>query len=158
MGEPVKQNRVYPIDRFREPDALSKDTGADTHDNDVLGVVGESPPLLDCSEALCFCFKFDHAHFRPYDQKKYVFYFRVIEPAKHEGVVLKMYVRDGEWKNPPVSSKLWQIARVANPDLKPGSRITASLFLKKLFRCRLGPTKGPVPYTVIQMLLEKVAG
>ena len=127
-------------------------------DDELLAVVDEAPPLLECTEAVCFCFKIERTLFPEFQTVKLVFYFRVLEPHQHKDLVLKMYVSDQKGKRLPVRSKLYQIARVAFPDLKKRTRITNSMFLKKIFRCRLGTTKTPVPYTVIRTLMERIAG
>ena len=127
-------------------------------DDEVLAVVDEAPPLLECAEAVCFCFKIERTLFPEFQTVKLVFYFRVLEPHQHKDLVLKMYVSDQKGKRLPIRSKLYQIARVAFSDLKKRTRITNSMFLKKIFRCRLGPTATPVPYTVVRTLLEVIAG
>ena len=57
-----------------------------------------------------------------------------------------------------VASKLFQVALVADPQFNPRTGVRKSMFLKKLFRCKLGPSSGPVRYTIVQTLLGKVAG
>ena len=127
-------------------------------DDEVLAVVDQAPPLLECTEAVCFCFKIERTFFAPFQTGKLVFSFRLLEPPEHEGLVLNMFVSDQKGKRLPVRSKLYQIAKIATPDLKRGTKISKAMFLKKVFRCRLGTTETPVPYTVVRTLVEKIAG
>jgi hypothetical protein len=69
-----------------------------------------------------------------------------------------MYVRQAGWQNVPVSSKLWKVTRVAtNGQFRRGQRITKSLFVGKLFRCKVRGDKNS-HYTVIDTIVEKLTG
>ena len=96
------------------------------------------------------CTKIDTIQYGPWGQDIFIFHFKVYEPGQYEGTRLKMYVRLGNWVKAPVSSKLWKIARIANPDLKPRTNITKTMFLKKMFRWSLKtmePARGLEPPT-----------
>ena len=70
-----------------------------------------------------------------------------------------MFVRDGLWEKVPVSSKLWKMARVANPDLENGQEITKKMFTGKMYECKLKKSGvGPAAYTVVDSLIRKLAG
>ena len=124
-------------------------------DDDVLAIGDEVPPLFDITEAICCCFRLDRVRF-PYGPRL-VFHLRIYEPAEYRNQVLKMYVRD-PGKKMSIASKLFQLALVVDPDFNPRVGAKKSMFLKKLFRCKLVPSRGAVRYTIVQTFLEKIAG
>ena len=86
---------------------------------------------------------------------KLVFRCRVYDPEEYRGLYLKMYVRTlKRWgNNPPTRAKLKKLAVL----FCTNERFVRSAFLNSLFRCRVVKTKTDAPYSVIQMLEERLA-
>jgi hypothetical protein len=131
-------------------------------DVEVLGVVGDNPILLPASvtQVSAVCFKLGRFHYRGIkSDMRFRFYFRVFDPPDFEGVTLIMYVRDGGWKTLPISFKLWKQARIATGNqIGRRQKVTKSLFVGKAFLCKVKTMKGPAPYTIIDTILELLAG
>ena len=127
-------------------------------DDEPLAVVDEAPPLLGITEAICQCMKVNLIFYAPFQAEKLVFHFKVLEPCEHEGLKLQMFVPLKKGRRLSVTSKLYQVAKVASPDLKQRTPITKAMFLKKIFRCSLGPTATASPYTIVKTLVERIAG
>lgn len=131
-------------------------------DDDLLFTIGATAPLLDCAEVDAICIKVELTTFRPYRQGKLVFHLKVLEPAEFEGTLLQLYARLApQWQGkPPIASKLWKIAAAATGgNLKRGQKITKSLFLRKIFRCRLKVVgEAGARYSTVDTILERLAG
>lgn len=131
-------------------------------DDEVLGVCGDSAPLLECAEVEAVCRSVVQKYFGPFSQHKLIYSFSILVPASHIGEVLEMFVRtDPRWKNrPPQSSKLFKIACVAQGRrLRKGERIVKAMFVHQVFRCRLRRCgTGPAAYSSIDIILEKLTG
>jgi hypothetical protein len=100
-----------------------------------------------------------------WNRTKLFFTLDVIRPEEYAGITLKLYVRnEGHWKYIPASSKIYRLACVAlGRRLRQRDRIRKSMFLKKVFRCRLRkvtPLKGATAteYTIVDEFLEKLSG
>ncbi len=128
-------------------------------DDDILGVVGDNPPILPplVKEVVALCKAVDLKSYRGIWDHRYVFTMQVVKPDDFEGMKLVMYARwREEWKTLPVKSKLWKLARRATGEqFKAKQKITKSLFLKKLFRCRVRLDENG-DYTVIDTIIERV--
>jgi hypothetical protein len=130
-------------------------------ENELLCVIGDEGLLLDVSEVDAVCIKVEFGDYRFWGQEKIILLFRVFEPRQYEGAVLPMYIHmKPHWKtNPPRRSKLWKSANVAcNGCLRKGQKITKSMFVNKAFRCGVRKTEGDAPYSIVDCLIEKLAG
>jgi hypothetical protein len=169
-----KITQTFEVKRMKRENALHSGENSSAQSNsepipfphqagsDLLGVVGDNPVLLpsSVSKVSAVCFKVDRFPYRGVkSDMRFRFYFRVFDPIKFEGVTLVMYVRDGGWRTLPVSSKLWKLARVATQNqIGRGRKVTKSLFVGKAFLCKVKTMKGPAPYTIIDTILEVLAG
>ena len=74
------------------------------------------------------------------------------------GTKLQMFARYAGWKTLPVRSKLWKLATVATGgQLKRKQKVTKSLFIGKMFRCKVRPDENG-HYTVVDTLIKKLTG
>ena len=123
---------------------------------DVLFELDDFPPVLECDWVDAVCLHIREVMFTHWKKKTLVFDFRVFEPDQYAGTKLRMFVRIGNWKKrPPVSSKLAKLTKIAGCQRK----FTKSAFVNKAFRCRLTKrTRGDAPYSVIDMVVEKLTG
>ena len=145
-----------------EQEEARNDTGGVVNfrsDDEVLFEAGSGPSLLgEIKSVVAVCTAMKRAvYFR---QPKLVFTFTVVEPDQYAGQKLEMFAH-AKWKGqPPVSSKLFKIAAVALGRLpQKGDRITKNLFLRKVFRCKLGISgQGAAAYSVVEIPLEKLTG
>ncbi len=129
-------------------------------EDDVLGVIGDSPPLLQdtIKEVDALCTEVQLIAYRGTNDARIVFTFQVIEPERCSGTKLQMFARYAGWKTLPVRSKLWKLATVATGgQLKRKQKVTKSLFVGKIFRCRVRPDKNG-HYTVVDTLIKKLTG
>ena len=129
-------------------------------EDDVLGVIGDSPPLLpeNIKQVDALCTEVQTIAYRGTNDARLVFAFQVIEPELHSGMKLQMFARHAGWKTLPVRSKLWKLATVAtNGQLRRKQKVTKSLFVGKIFRCRVRQDKNG-HYTVIDTLIKKLTG
>ena len=129
-------------------------------EDDVLGVVGDSPPLFEKTVKLvdALCTEVQSVTYRGTKDAREVFTLQVIEPEKYRGTKLQMYARNAGWKTLPVRSKLWKLATVATGgQLRRNQKVTKSLFVGKIFRCKVRPDKNG-HYTVVDTLVEKLTG
>ena len=134
------------------------------HDTDqsdeILAQLGDSPPLLQCAEVEAVCMRISKVEYRPFQQVKWVFDFRVFEPDEHAGLRLQMFARiDPRWKRLPVSSKLWKAVQVASSGDRSVRKATKSLFVAKAFRCKLKTCgEGDAAYSTVEKIVEKLTG
>lgn len=129
--------------------------------DEVMGVTGEVPPLLLCSEVKAVCQAVKTVEYAPFRQKKYLFIFSVVEPEEYATNHLQMFVRvNPAWKHPPIASKLFKAALVATDgQLRNRQRITKSMFIGKLFLCKLRTVgEGGARYSIIDCITERLAG
>ena len=124
--------------------------------DDVLFELDDYPPILECDSVDAVCVDIRKVRFTFWRTEKLVFEFSVLEPEQYARTRLLMFVRIGNWKKrPPVSSKLAKLAKIAGCQRE----FTKSAFLRKAFRCRLTKrTRGDAPYTVVDMVVEKLTG
>ena len=132
----------------------------DGHD-EVLFEIDESPVLIrGMATVEAQCTAVNAAFY--FGQPKLTFSLKVVTPEECAGMKLEMFARNAEkWKgHPPMSSKLFKIAAVALGRLpRKQDRITKTMFLKKVFLCKLGTSgEGVSKYTVVNTITEKVAG
>jgi hypothetical protein len=134
------------------------------HDeDDVIADAGDGGVLLPVTEVHAICRSMKLVEFRMYRRSKYVLRFDVISPPEYgDGASLSLYmylrfVRS--WRSVPTSSSLYKAACTAyGRRLRGGERITKSLFVGKLFRCRLRTVgEGAAAYSVIDRLIERLA-
>jgi len=132
-------------------------------DDDVIAIAGDDSPLLPLASVDAVCDRVERVRFGLFDRVKLVFTFVIVEPAEYALTKLKMYVRvKDDWKRRPMprSAKIYKCASVAlgRPPIK-GDRIVNSLWLHKLFRCRLAAaeTQNGHTYSVVQMIEERLA-
>jgi len=131
-----------------------------SEEDDVLGVIGDSPPLLQntIKEVDALCTKVQSISYSGTKDARIVFTFRVVEPERYSGTKLQMFARYAGWKTLPVRSKLWKLATVATGgQLKRKQKITKSLFVGKMFRCKVRPDENG-HYTVVDTLIKKLTG
>jgi hypothetical protein len=131
-------------------------------DQEIFGIAGECAPLLPISIANAVCLSVNLVRYQPYQRTKLVFKFSLIEPEAHVGTTLEMFVRtEPSWKEKlPPASKLHKIACIANgARLKRGQKVVPSMFLNRVFKCRLRKVgDGAAAYTIIDTILEKLTG
>lgn len=145
---------------------LKQATASTSEDDEILAIGGADagPYLPGVSRVDAYCQKIERQEFGKWRKEKLIFHFGVLEPAEHQGVVLKMFVqiRD-EWKKKPLprSSSLQKAASVALR--RPATRrdqITYKLWVGKIFRCSIcdvmGTEAGQV-YSKIDKLIERLA-
>ena len=127
---------------------------------DLLAQLGDGPPLLQCAQVEAVCMRISKVEYRPFQQVKWVFDFRVFEPDEHAGLRLQMFARvDPRWKRLPVASKLWKVVQVASGGDRSVRRATKSLFVGKAFRCRVKRCgEGDAAYSTVEMIVEKLTG
>ena len=122
--------------------------------DDFVCELAEYPPTLKGKEVDAVCVNIQKTSYGPWGTRL-AFEFKVFEPEEYAGLTLPMYVNLGNWKGrPPVSSKLAKVAELAGCQ----RRFTKSAFIGKAFRCRLKETRGDAPYSVIEMITEKLTG
>ena len=123
---------------------------------DVSFELDDFPPVLKCDWVDVIFLDIREVMFTYWKRKTLVFDFRVFEPDQYEGMKLQMFTRIGNWKNirPLVSSKLAKLAKIAGCQ----RRFTKCAFVDKAFRCRLTKTREDAPYSVIDMVVEKLTG
>lgn len=141
--------------------ALEQPNGPEQRIHDeLICETGDCPPLLPCSEIQAVCTDVRPVHYGPFRQEKLVFDFEVLDPAEFAGLKVSMYVRkDPKWKHSPVSSKLFRVSAVAVGSLPRRRRITKSLFVGKLFRCRITTTgEGAAAYSIVERITERLTG
>ena len=108
--------------------------------------------------------KIETIPYKSFGQEKFVFHFRVCDPEEYQGTMLQLYVRwNPVWgkRGVPRRASLWQIIHVAqNGELKQGKKIRRSMFLRKIFRCRLRTaiTATGIPYSVVDTVTKKLTG
>ena len=140
----------------RSGPATDSDTGG-LDDGGILGVVHESPPLLDCKQVVAECISIQTIQYRTFG-KRLVFKFKVLSPKRYTDVHLDMFVRQVSptsklW----VSTNLFKAARVACGSLKPRQEIKKKMFIGGTFRSELRKVgKAGAAYTVIACLLERM--
>jgi len=141
--------------------ALGEPTGPEPGALDeLICQTGDCPPLLHCPEVQAVCTDVHLVRFRPFQQDKLVFDFEVFNPVEFAGSKLSMFVRkDPKWKHPPVGSKLFKVSAVAVGSLPSRRRITKSLFVDKLFRCRIKTVgEGAAAYSIVETITERLTG
>ena len=122
--------------------------------DDFVCELDEYPSTLEGKYVNAVCVNIQKTSYGPWGTRL-AFEFSVFEPDEYAGLTLPMYVRLGGWTGrPPVSSKLAKVAQLAGCQIK----FTKSAFLNKAFRCRLKETRGDAPYSVIEMITEKLTG
>lgn len=128
--------------------------------DELICQTGDCPPLLHCSEVQAVCTDLRLLRFGPYQREKLVFDFEVLSPAEFGKLKLTMYVRkDSKWKHPPVGSKLFKVCATAVGKLPRRRQITKSLFVGKLFRCRLRTVgEGAASYSIVETITERLTG
>jgi hypothetical protein len=129
-------------------------------DNDVIGTAGEVSTLIPCDTVEAICRSVEEIFYRPYQEKRLVFTFRITEPPELKDQRVQMFCRkDDRWKHVPESAALFKAACAARGRrLHRGEKITKTMFLKHLFRCRLRTAgKGPAAYTVVDKIIERLA-
>ena len=135
---------------------MSKDTSS--IDDDPIQLDDYPPSVTaDIVEAVCIGIK--QEFYPPWAKNTFVFRFRIYEPTEFEGVVLSMYVPLGLWwkegLRPSTASKMAKVANIGGCKRK----FLKNAFVGKAFRCRVKcETKGDAPYSVIEMILEKLTG
>jgi hypothetical protein len=135
-------------------------------ESDVIGVTGDGDPLLpaDVKEVCATCKSVSGPKYFPmlrHNKYRVVFTFTIYDPVEFAGLKLRMFARHEEkWTQLPRSSKLYRLACVcAGRRLDREIKITKSMFVAKAFRCRLRTVgENADRYTVIEMLVEKIAG
>jgi hypothetical protein len=124
------------------------------------------PPLLQDEhgrkvfEAEATCIEVYKSKLGLYQRETFVFTFRIVNPEELRGIKLDCYAPWRRWKRskfPPKGSKIAKLAEAAMNGRKV-RMVTKSMFLNKLFLCRVRPTKGDQPYSVVDMVLRKLAG
>ena len=140
--------------------ALGEPKGPEQSEDELICQTGDCPPLLPCSEVQAVCTDVRHVRYGPFHQEKLVFNFDVLDPVEFAGLKVSMYIRnDPKWKHPPISSKLFKVSAVANGSLPRRQRITKSLFVGKLFRCRLKTVgEGAAAYSIVETITERLTG
>jgi len=144
----------------KQPDTRVKEQ----QDDEALGTVRDSSVVLPIEEVDAMCTNIEFVPYYLFAQQKYLFHLRVCEPEKYAGMMLQMYVRwNPTWEKQgvPRRAKLWQIIHVANAGpLKRGQKIKKSMFLGKIFRCRLSvaTTESGICYSVVDTITKKVTG
>ena len=146
---------------FTRPEPIVKaDTGI-SDDEDLIGLVGDAQTLLIVGYAAvnATCTKVETKAYRW--GTRFLFTFKIRDNEKYEGKTLFMFARLNEqWKTKyiPESSKLYKCACVAEGYRLPrGFPLTKSMFLKKIFRCRLHHVgEGAAKYTTVEIITEKV--
>jgi len=126
---------------------------------DLLFTTGDCASLLLCEEVQAICQDVKRALY--FGQPKLAFKFTVVEPEKHAGEKLEMFVHNAKkWHgHPPRSSKLHKVAAIALGGPPRRQRLTKSVFVGKIFRCRLKSVgQGAAAYSVVENLLEKLTG
>jgi hypothetical protein len=129
------------------------------HD-DVIATVAEVSTLIACDSVEAICRAVDEIYYRPYHETRFVFTFRIVDPAELKDQRVQMFCRkDHRWKHIPESAALFKAACAAlGRRLYRGEKITKNMFLKHLFRCQLRTAgKGPAAYTVVDRIIERLA-
>ena len=135
--------------------------GQDDADDELMAVAENVSPLIECEVVEAVCRSITHTYYAPFKRLVWLFTFSVISPEKYANQRLQMFVRwDKKWKYPPESSTFFKAACVAvGRRLYRGEHITKSFWLRKVFRLRVRKVgEGPVAYSVVDQLLEKVTG
>lgn len=133
-------------------------------DKDCLCSIQDSSVTLPIEEIEAMCVKIETIPYKWFGQEKLVFHFRVYEPEEYAGTVLKMYVRwNPVWRKRgvPLGAKLWQIIHLAQDGgLKRGQKVQKSVFVGKIFRCRLrtATTTTGIPYSLVDTVTKKLVG
>jgi hypothetical protein len=129
-------------------------------DDEIIGETDDGGSLLSVAEVDAVCRSMTLVEFRMFKgRKKFVLKFDVVWPAEYleRKISLSMYVRFvPSWRRIPPSSKLYQCACVALGRRLRVERVTKSMFVGKIFRCRLRTvSRGASAYSIIDTLLEK---
>src|SRR5688572_22372983 len=111
----------------------------DPEDDDLIGIAGDGGVLLPDKEVQAICRSMNRVEFRMFKRWKYVLKFDVIVPDCYLGKVsLNMYLRFvPSWARIPTCSRLYKAACIAHGGRLRRQRITKSMFVGKVFRCRL---------------------
>ena len=129
-------------------------------DDDLIGISGDGGLLLPEKEVDAICRSMKLVEFRMFKRMKYVLKFDVISPDCYleDKVSLNMYLRFVKsWKRVPTASRLFKAACVAYGGRLRGQRITRSMFVGQVFRCRLRVvSERRVAYSIIDSLIEKL--
>jgi len=99
-------------------------------------------------------------YFKKQKQPTWVLVFRVVAPAKYQGVLLEYFAPIRKWKRSkghPPGSNLGRVAAVVT-DRRWNRKVKESMFEGKLFRCSIRPTRGAVPYSVRKGVIEQLTG
>jgi hypothetical protein len=155
----VKASRnLRVIDRGTSQDETPGQSAPVDDSDDLIGVSGDGGVLLPGLQVVdAVCRSMTLVEFRMFKRTKYVFRFGVVQPPEHLGVNLQMFARFvPSWKRIPTSSKLYRCACVAVGRRLRGERITKSMFVGKLFQCRLKTVGDVAAYTIVDTLLRKL--
>jgi hypothetical protein len=131
------------------------------NDSDTLCTFGESnTTLLPFTECEAVCTSIDEKYFAPWKRTKFVFTFEIMQPMHYAKTKLEMFVRiDAKWKGqPPRAATLWKAAAVALGRHPNKVRVTKSMFIGGLFRCKLAHVgDGAAAYTKVKAITERMA-
>lgn len=128
-------------------------------EDELICQTGDCPPLLPCSEVEAVCKNVRLVRYGPFGQRL-VFEFEVFFPEEFARSKLSMFVRkDPKWIHPPIGSKLFKVIAVAVGSLPKRRAITKSLFVDKLFRCRIKTVgEGAAAYSTVDTITERLTG
>ena len=125
---------------------------------------GEYPPLIAKKPIEVSATCTGVTTFYAYGRENLKLTFVVFEPSKHEGVKLFCFapIRP-RWKKSriPIGAKLGKMIVVATGKRRIRGQSKSSLkriFVGKAYRCRIRPTEQDVPYSVVDMILDVLAG
>lgn len=138
-------------------DNPSADTLA--REDDLIGTAGDGGRLLLVPQVDAVCRSMTLVEFKMFKRTKFVLKFDVVSPAEYleHKISLPMYIRFvPSWRRVPTASKLYKCACVALGRRLRGERITKSMFVGKMFRCRLRTVGDVAPYSIVDMLLQKL--
>jgi hypothetical protein len=148
----TKQRPPDEIIERRDPPAA-----AANNDNDVVGTT--SAGVIPVDEVDAVCTSMEKKPYDRYQQSRWVLTFAVAFPEKYSECDLVMYLHDYKGRI-PAGSRLHAAASIAAGGLQPRQRITQSMFVGKMFRCktRLARSLTGELYTVIDSLIAKLTG